>query len=134
MVGSGGGISLDITPLTPAGRQVVKSYGEGGFNIAGTRFEGSVLIFPERTVPWAVTSPEEITDESLKQLVEASEEIELVMIGCGPRFVAPPKGLREFLKASGMALEWMDTGAACRTHGLMLMEERRVATALIAVE
>ena len=133
MVG-GGGMSLDITPLTAAGRQVVKSYGEGGFNSAGKRYEGSVLVFPERTIPWSVTRPDEITNESLNDLVEASEAVDMVLIGCGPRFLPPPEGLREFLKSHGMVLEWMDTGAACRTHGLMLMEERRVATALIAID
>jgi len=129
-----GGMSLDITPLTPAGRQVVKSYGQGGFDIAGARHEGSVLIFPERTVPWPVTNLEEITNESLQELVEATEEVDMVLIGCGPKFLPPPQGLREFLKSHGMVLEWMDTGAACRTHGLMLMEDRRVATALIAID
>jgi len=133
MVGSGG-MSLDITPLTPAGRQVVRSYGQGGFYIADQRHEGSVLVFPERTLLWPVSGPDDITNESLQPLIDAKESVDLVLIGCGERFVAPPKGLREFLKSAGMVLEWMDTGAACRTHGLMLMEERRVATALIAVE
>ncbi|MBI1985608.1 MAG: Mth938-like domain-containing protein, partial [Rhodospirillales bacterium] len=43
-------------------------------------------------------------------------------------------GLREDLKQAGLVLEWMDTGAACRTFNVLLAEERACAAALIAVE
>ncbi len=127
-------MSLDITPLTPKGRKVVRAYGDGGFSIGNETLMGSLMIFPERVIEWSVTTAEDITIESLAPILEAGEPIELFIIGCGPRFVAPPKGLREALRGKGIALEWMDTGAACRTHGLMIMEERVVAAALIAVE
>ncbi|PPR68246.1 MAG: hypothetical protein CFH02_01041, partial [Alphaproteobacteria bacterium MarineAlpha3_Bin1] len=39
-------------------------------------------------------------------------------------------GLREW----GIVLEWMDTGAACRTFNVLLSEERACAAALIAVD
>jgi uncharacterized protein len=35
------------------------------------------------------------------------------------------------LKASGIVIEGMDTGAACRTYNVLLAEERRVAAALL---
>lgn len=128
-------MSLDITPLTQKGRTVVRSYGDGGFTVGEGEFvEGSVILFPERFEPWHITEASEITVESLAPALEAVETIEMCIIGCGPRFVAPPKGLRETLRAKGMVLEWMDTGAACRTYGLMLMEERDVVAAMIAVE
>ena len=43
--------------------------------------------------------------------------------------VAP--ALRAALKAHGIAVEAMDTGAACRTYNLLLAEDRRVAAALL---
>jgi len=127
-------MSLDITPLTPKGRMVVKAYGDGEFFVAGEQVKGSVILFPERRVPWEVGEASQITMESLQPLFDAEETTELCIIGCGPRFVPPPKGLREALREKGMVLEWMDTGAACRTHGMMLMEERLVVAALIAVD
>ena len=45
-----------------------------------------------------------------------------------------PGGLREGLREHGIVIEPMDTGAACRTHNVLLTEERRAAAALIAVE
>ena len=46
-------MSLDITPLVPAGRQLIEAYGNGGFVIAGTRYTASVIDLPERTLAWA---------------------------------------------------------------------------------
>ena len=39
----------DITPIVPEGRQLIQSYGNGRFRIAGTVYEGAVLVLPERT-------------------------------------------------------------------------------------
>ncbi len=43
-------------------------------------------------------------------------------------------GLKDGVRELGLVLEWMDTGAACRTFNVLLAEERAVAAALIAVE
>jgi uncharacterized protein len=39
--------------------------------------------------------------------------------------------LRASLKARGIALEAMETGAACRTYNVLLAEDRHVAAALL---
>ena len=39
--------------------------------------------------------------------------------------------LRAKLRAAGISLEPMDTGAACRTYNVLVSEDRRVAAALI---
>ena len=117
-----------------AGRQVVQAYGDGGFRIAGTAYAGSILVFSERTEPWPVVDSAGITFETLRPVVEEGERPDLLLIGCGATFGPPPKSLREALREAGIALEWMDTGAACRTFNLLLAEDRRIAAALIAVE
>ncbi len=124
---------LDITPVVPAGRQLIQGYGAGKFRIAGQVHEGSVLVFAERTVAWPVGEAADITLESLAEAVGASD-VDILIIGCGAAFEPPPKGLREGLKEEGVALEWMDTGAACRTFNVLLAEDRAAAVALIAVE
>lgn len=120
---------MDITPVVPKGRQLIQSYGEFRFRIAGVVHEGSVLVFPERTVPWR---PHDLDAITLDTLSEVSADI--LIIGCGASFQAIPDGLREGLSANGVVLEWMDTGAACRTFNVLLAEERDIAAALIAVE
>ena len=42
----------DITPRIPEGRQLIQSYGNGGFRIAGVQHKGSVIVLPDRSVAW----------------------------------------------------------------------------------
>lgn len=125
-------MSLDITPLVPAGRQVIEAYGAGGFVIAGARRAGSVLVWPDRAAPWNAAAVADIGEESLAPLFAAPLP-EIVIVGCGPRFQPAPPPLRAAIRARGPALEWMDTGAACRTFNVLLAEGRSAAAALIAV-
>ncbi len=83
---------------------------------------------------WSVVTHEDISIDSLQLIVKAEPSVEILLIGCGPNFLLPPKVLREQLRKYGVCLEWMDTGAACRTFNVLLTEERRVAAALIAVQ
>ncbi len=112
---------------------MIQGYGAGKFRIAGQVHEGSVLVFAERTVAWPVGEAADITLESLAEAVAASG-VDILIIGCGPAFEPPPKELRDGLKEKGVALEWMDTGAACRTFNVLLAEDRAAAAALVAVE
>lgn len=125
---------MDVTPLVPEGRQLVEGYGGGGFRIAGTRHEGSVLLFPEQTLPWEVVAPEDITLDTLRPVLDRAPAIEVLLIGCGARMALLPRTLRDGLKAEGVGVDPMDTGAACRTYNVLVAEDRRVAAALIAVE
>jgi uncharacterized protein len=111
---------MEVTPVVPAGRQLIQAYREGGFTVAGTRHEGSLLVMPERTLPWRVDTLSAIT-------------VELLILGCGPEFALAPERLRAALRAHGIVVEAMATPAACRTYNVLLAEDRRVAAALIAV-
>ena len=44
-----------------------------------------------------------------------------------------PNDLRECIRALGVGVDSMDTGAACRTYNVLLAEGRRVAAALMLV-
>lgn len=127
-------MSIDVTPAIPAGKQTVQSYGDHGFRVAGVRHEGSILVFPDRTVPWACTGTETMVPEVFQVVIDAPEPVEILLIGCGVTFAAVPKGLRAAMKQHGMVIEWMDTGAACRTANVLLAEERRFVAALVAID
>ncbi|CAA7623542.1 conserved hypothetical protein [Candidatus Terasakiella magnetica] len=124
---------MDITPLIPAGRQIIKGYGDKGFTVSGIRWEGSVLVFPDRTLAWGATDAGTLSEGSFAEVIAASPRPELLLLGCGARMVLPPPALRAALKAAGIKLEVMDTGGACRTFNVLLAEDRSVAAALIAV-
>lgn len=127
-------MSLDINPAVRQDQQLIQAYGDGRFKIAGTAFEGSVIVFREKTIDWHVTLHTDIDAASLAPVIAETADVDILLIGCGPTFQAIPKDLRQALKAHGIIMEWMDTGAASRTFNVLLAEERRVAAALIAVD
>ncbi len=124
---------MDVTPLIEGDRQVIDGYGPGVFHIAGEPRDGSVLVFPERTLGWAATSFDKLTIEDFQPVIDAAPPVELLLLGCGERMLMPPAQLRAALRACGIVLEPMDTGAACRTFNVLLAEDRRVAAALFAL-
>lgn len=119
----------DVTPLIPAGRQVVDSYGRNGFHVSGVAYAGAILVTAEATVAWPVGALDAITPDSLSALFDRG--IEILLLGCGPRMVPVPPALRAALKAKGIVVDAMDTGAACRTYNVLVAEERHVAAALL---
>lgn len=126
---------MDLTPLIPTGRQIIESYGDGRFRVAGQVYEGSVLVFPQTTLTWSVTAMAALTEDSLAPVAAqaAAGEIELLLLGCGPRLAMISKDLRAAMRAQNVVMEPMDTGAAARTYNVLMAEGRRVAAALIAV-
>jgi uncharacterized protein len=123
---------MDITPLIPAGRQLVEGYGDGGFTISGVRWSGSVLVLPMRTLAWPVAVWDDLSLASLAGLL-GEPAPDILLLGCGPKAGIVSRDIRAALKSLGTVVEAMDTGAACRTYNVLLTEDRRVAAALIAV-
>lgn len=124
---------LDITPRPGAGKQLITSYGDGGFKISGKRYEGSLLVFPNRTIPWPVVTLGDVSLDSLMPVTRTEEGVRLLIVGCGRQFSPTPLAMQQALFKLGVALEWMDTGAACRTYNVLVLEGREVAAALLAV-
>lgn len=125
---------MDITPAVASDRQVIEAYGPSGFRVSGVTYEGAVIVFPDTTVPWPVTAPANVTVESFAAVTERAgtpQAIEVLLLGCGKRMVLMPQALRTALRQAGIAIDAMDTGAACRTYDVLLTEGRRVAAALL---
>jgi uncharacterized protein len=120
-------------PALVPGQQLVQAYGPGGFTVAGVRHQGSVLVFPDRTLPWGPTTPAEITLESLAEVRTAAAAIDILLLGTGARFELVAPALRQTIRAWGPVVEPMATPSACRTYNVLLAEGRRVAAALIAL-
>ena len=122
---------MEMAPLQPTGRQVILGYGKGGFLVSDVQWQGAILVFPDRVLPWGETSLAALTLASFAALRESDPPPDILLIGTGLRMAMLPSGLRAELRSLGLAIETMDTGAACRTYSVLLAEDRRVAAALL---
>lgn len=110
---------------------MIQTYGAGRFLIGEREWRRPVLVTPTEAWPWEVARAEEIEAANLAPLLAAVPPPEIVVLGCGARSVFIPPARRAALKALGLALEVVDTGAACRLYNVLVAESRRVAAALI---
>lgn len=122
---------MDVTPLIPAGRQIIQQYRAGGFRISGKEYQGGVIVLPERSVPWTV--PGDLSLSSFDILKPMAHELDVILFGTGAGQIFVPPALRQALKAQGLNVDAMDTGAACRTYNVLMAEGRRIAAALLPV-
>ncbi|MCH9765811.1 MAG: hypothetical protein K0U34_07455 [Alphaproteobacteria bacterium] len=111
----------------------IEAYGDGGFRFAGMRHAGSLLSLPSGLYGWRPTNLDDVTVEDLASLIGQRDIIPFVLFGVGETLKPLPAPLLEALKDKGIAAEPMDTGAACRTHNVLLAEQRAVAAALLQI-
>ena len=117
-----------------AGQYTIDGYGAGGFNFAQMSHRGSILMVPAGVHVWSATAPAEMTADSLRPVFDApGGTIDLLLVGTGTDLMPVAPSLRAALKAAGIVVDPMATGAAARTYNILLGERRRVAVALIAV-
>jgi len=123
---------MDITPLVEANRKIIQGYGPGSFRVSGEVYNSAIIVFPDRVEPWNYTGdPASFTEADFNALFASAGDTEVVLLGCGSamQFISP--ALRKTFSGKGLALETMDTGAACRTYNVLMAEGRLVAAALI---
>lgn len=125
-------MTMEFTEINSSEEAFVAGYGDGGFRMGDSRFEGSMMITPDGFYPWTVTDKSEISLENLEPLLNANG-IEIIIIGLGVNMAFLPKNIRSVFEEKKIAIEAMDTGAAARTYNVLLQEGRLVAAALIAI-
>lgn len=116
------------------GRAQIDAYGNGGFRFADMSHRGSVLLLPSGIYGWKPASLSEVDLASIAQVLAESEQIDVLLFGCGDDLMRLPADIREALREKSISCDSMSTGAAVRTYNVLLAEERNVAAALIAVD
>lgn len=124
---------MEVTPIAAAGRQVIEGYSPGRFRISGVEYEGSIIVTPERTFPWAGIAVAGFSLDQFAAVIDADPPLDVLLIGCGCQIRPIAKAVRMGLREAGIGADAMDTGAACRTYNVLVSENRRVAAALIAL-
>lgn len=146
---------MDVTPLVKTGSKIIQSYAGGQFRISGQLYTGPVIVTADEVVAWdAPQDFSELTDEHFISLTRSSLMLgspsplreregtapkawegeggmDILLLGTGKNFAILLPALRASLKAQGLSVDVMDTGAACRTYNVLLAEGRRVLAALL---
>lgn len=122
---------VDVTPLIRPGLNIIQKYGKAGFRIGGADHAGAIIVTADTTTPWGWDSAD--LAKSLQNLAGTLNDIEVLIIGTGSRGILMPPTLRQPFRDKKIAVESMDTGAACRTYNVLIAEGRLVAAALVPV-
>lgn len=125
---------MDVTPLIPEGRQIIQGYSHGSFKVSGVSYTNPIIVTPLQTQNWGFSGAfTDLREDDFEDLTAMANDIDVVLLGCGPRGEFFPPKLRDALKQKGIVVETMDTGAACRTYNVLMAEGRRVAAALMPI-
>jgi uncharacterized protein len=110
----------------------VDSYGNGGFRFGEMSHKGSLLFLPNGVWSWDIRDPDILNVSDFSLLLEAGS-IEHLVVGMGAQHAFLSPALRAFFQQHAIHAETMTTFAAARTYNILLLENRPVAAALIAV-
>lgn len=123
---------MDVTPLVKQGSKIIQSYGANGFRISGEVYERAVIVTQDHVRLWDVPDAvEDFAAAHFDVLLSLSDEFDVVLLGTGAKLVFLQSALRNELKAKGLHVEVMDSGAASRTYNVLMAEGRRVCAALM---
>ena len=89
----------------------------------------SVILAPGKIIQWEVNNVSQLSVEDFSFL--AGLQTEVIILGTGINQIFPKPELYFPLIETGTGLEVMDTPAACRTYNMLLVDGRKVATAVI---
>lgn len=121
---------MKMTEIQFAGRQPpIDGYGPGGFRVGGAWHEGALFL----SVRGRAEAPARLDAGAIAPVIEAADEIDVLLVGLGPEIGRLAGPLRETLEAAGIGVEAMATPSACRTYNVLLAEERRVAALLLPI-
>ena len=111
----------------------IDAYGNGGFRFAEMSHRGSLLCLPSGMHAWDVEAPEGLTLASLEPVLAVADQLEILLVGMGERFMPLPPEIKQVFREHGIVAEPGATGAMARTYNVLFSEERAVGAALIAV-
>jgi uncharacterized protein len=115
-------------------QSLIDAHGAGGFRFAGLSHRGSLLCLPDGIWAWSVAAPADVTADSLALVLDRANSLDFFLVGTGTESWVMPPRLRERFRDARISVDVMTTGPAVRTYNVMLMENRRVGAALIAID
>lgn len=119
-----------LTEDTDIGNYHIQAYELGAITVNTTVYAKSLIISPFELISnWAPQSLDKLKNEDFEPVLNLSPQI--VLLGTGVKFKIPPAKQIAPLYQQKLGVEYMDTGAACRTYTALTSEGRKVVAALL---
>lgn len=114
-------------------RFVIRGFTETSVRVNHEEYFKSFLLTPERVVPDLLfKTASELAPSSLDALI--IDDPEVLIVGTGPRTLRASAAVQAAFLRAGVGIEFMDTGAACRTFTVLASELRRVSLLVLFQE
>lgn len=109
---------------------VITAYDNSGISINGKTFNKSLIVTSRQLQKdWGIETIESLQTSHINQVL--SFKPELIIIGTGNKLVFPAVEVYSAIIKHGIGVDFMDTGAACRTYNILMSEGRDVVAGLI---
>jgi uncharacterized protein len=115
--------------LTP-NLNTIRAFEKGCIRINDESCRSSLIVTANRLEKnWHIESPEQLTTETIRELL--GYQVDIILIGTGNKhhLLDPLISLEAIQQGTG--IEIMTTEAACHTYNILLGEDRSVLAALI---
>ncbi len=109
---------------------VINAYSDTEIIINRRPFTQSLIVSNFALIEdWPLQHIDELGPELLQPMLELQPEV--ILIGTGQNIQFPHPGTYASVINQGIGIEFMDSGAACRTYNILLSEERRVVAGIV---
>ncbi len=111
-------------------RYLFTGHGAGYVAVSGQRYAQPVVVMAKEVrTDWPATDFSSLTPAQFDYFLDLKPEVLLLGTGAKQQF-ARPELYRELVRA-GIAIEFMDSPAACRTYNILVAEDRKVVAAIL---
>ena len=109
---------------------VITSYDSSSICVNGKTFSNSLIVTTRQLEKnWDIATVESLQESHINKLLSFNPE--LIIIGTGNKLVFPAVEIYSAIIRQGIGIDFMDTGAACRTYNILMSEGRDVVAGLI---
>ncbi|MDP2144618.1 MAG: Mth938-like domain-containing protein [Gallionella sp.] len=121
-------MKLQLTRLGDT--RMFTAHGQGHVAVNGVRYDSSIVVQADEVhSDWNPADFDDLTEADFEYFLKLKPEVLLFGTGTTQRFAHPK--LYRMLTEARIAVEFMDTPAACRTYNILVAEDRNVVAAIL---
>lgn len=114
----------------PGSTRMFTAHGQGYVDVNGERYGHSIAVRADGVrTDWAPADFDALAEADFEYFLDLKPDVLLFGTGMKQRFAHP--GLYRALTDARIAVEFMDTPAACRTYNILVAEGRHVVAAIL---